>query len=124
MNGHIGKRGAGDDKVMGVYGVGEKNSGGDRIVEFASSMNMTILNTYYKKADRHKMTYKCGGRTSQVDNTLCRREGRKEVRDCTVILGECMTSQHRPVICKLEIRVDRQMKKGKCVKTKWWNLKK
>ena len=44
--------------------MGERNTAGENIVQFASQMNMAIMNTYFKKDERHKQTYKSGGSMS------------------------------------------------------------
>ena len=62
---------------------------------------------------------------SQVDYIVCRGESRKECKNCTVILGESVTNQHRPVVGRLEMKVKKQHKAiVKETKIKWWNLKK
>ena len=62
---------------------------------------------------------------SQVDYIMCRGESRKECKNCTVILGESVTNQHRPVVGRLEMKVKKQHKAVvKETKTKWWSLKK
>ena len=92
MNGHVGKKVAGDGDTVGQYGMGERNTAGENIVQFASQMNMAIMNTYFKKDERHKQTYKSGGSMFQVDYIMCRGESRKECKNCTVILGESVTN--------------------------------
>ena len=125
LNGHVGKKVASDGDTAGQYGMGERNKAGENIVKFASQMNMAIMNTYFKKDERHKQTHKSGGSMSQVDYTMCRGESRKECKNCTVILGESVTNQHRPVVGRLEMKVKKQHRAVvKETKTKWWNLKK
>ena len=43
------------------------------MVDFATRMVMTVLNTYFKKREEHRVTYKSGGRSTQVDYIVCRR---------------------------------------------------
>ncbi|KAG2463054.1 CFDP2 protein, partial [Polypterus senegalus] len=62
FNGHVGEGNSGDEEVMGRYGVKERNEGGQRIVDFAKRMDMAVVNTYFKKREEHKVTYKSGGR--------------------------------------------------------------
>ena len=58
---------------------------------------MAVVNTYFMKKEEHRITYKSGGRCTQVDYVLCRRCNLKEVRDCKVIAGESVARQHRVV---------------------------
>ena len=52
-------------------------------------MDLAIVNTYFKK-DEHSVTYKSGGKSTQVDYVMCRRRNLKEMCDCKVILNECV----------------------------------
>ncbi|XP_051780695.1 craniofacial development protein 2-like [Erpetoichthys calabaricus] len=89
FNGHVGEGNSGDEEVMGRYGVKERNEEGQRIVDFAKWMDMAVVNMYFKKREEHTVTYKSGGRCTQVDYILCRRVDLKEIEDCKVVAGEC-----------------------------------
>ena len=86
-------------------------------------MDLAIVNTYFKKKDEHRVTYKIDGKSTQVDYVMCRRRNLKEMCDCKVILNECVAKQHRMVVCKM----DRMVKNKKAEKVKpkirWWKLK-
>ena len=88
LNGHIGEGNQGDEEVMGKYGFGTRNEEGQRVVDFAKSINLAIANTYYVKKENHRITYKSGGRHTQVDYLMYRRKNLKEVGDCKVVVGE------------------------------------
>ena len=79
FNGHVGKRNRGDEDVMGAYGVNERNAIGQRVVDFAKRMDMTVANTYFRKKEEHRVTYKSGGRCSLVDYVLGRQEAWKRL---------------------------------------------
>ena len=57
-------------------------------------MEMAVLNTYFKKREEHRVTYKSGGRSTQVDYIVCRRAFLKEIGDCKVIAGDNVAKQH------------------------------
>ena len=38
--------------------MGESNEAGDSNVAFAMGHNMRVVNTYFEKAERHKITYR------------------------------------------------------------------
>ena len=60
---------------------------GQMLVDFATTMEMAVVNTYFKKSEEHRMTYKSGGRSTQVDYIICRRAYMKEIGDCQAIAG-------------------------------------
>ena len=71
-------------------------------------MDLAIVNTYFKKKDEHRVTYKSGGKSTQVNYVMCRRRNLKEMCDCKVILNECVTKQHRMVVCKMVLMVKKE----------------
>ncbi|XP_037803562.1 uncharacterized protein LOC119597969 [Penaeus monodon] len=122
FNGHVGGDNTGREETMGKFGYGTKNDGGEELVTFAMRHNLWIVNTFYKKATRHKITYQSGGTQSQIDYILCRSND-KNTKDCKVILGESITNQHRPVICTLNVVKSKPQMKSRTQKIKWWKLK-
>ena len=101
FSGHCGRNNSGKEETIGKYGVGERNEAGDNVVAFAMSHYMRVVNTYFEKAERHKITYKSGAAESQIDYILCRSSGMGNIKDGKVILGESMICQHRPLVCRL-----------------------
>ena len=123
FNGHVGSGNTGDERVMGIHGIGERNAEGQMIVDFASRMEMAVLNTYFGKKEEHKVTYKSGGRSTQVDYMMCRRCNLKEIGDCKVVAGDDVARQHRMVVCKMTL-YDRRRKNAKIQpRTRWWKIK-
>ncbi|KAK3548393.1 hypothetical protein QTP70_012635 [Hemibagrus guttatus] len=72
FNGHIGEGNRGDEEVMGKFGVKKRNLEGQMAVDFAKRMDMAVVKTYFQKREEHRVTYKSGGRRTQVDYILCR----------------------------------------------------
>ena len=101
LNGHVGEENIGDEEIMGRYGAGTRNKEGSMVVDFGKRMDLAIVNTYFKKKDEHRVTYKSGGKSTQVDYVIYRRRKMKKMCDCKVILNECVAKQHRMVICKM-----------------------
>ncbi|MCJ8736420.1 hypothetical protein PDJAM_G00257950 [Pangasius djambal] len=96
------------------------------VVDFSKRMDMAVVNTYFQKREEHRVTYKSGGRRTQVDYILCRRGNLKEISDCKVVVGESVARQHRMVVCRMTLMVCKK-KRSKIEiekKTKWWKLKK
>ncbi|KAK3547746.1 hypothetical protein QTP86_028818, partial [Hemibagrus guttatus] len=124
FNGHVGEGNTGDEEVMGKFGVKERNLEGQMVVDFAKRMDMAVVNTYLQKREEHRVTYKSGGRRTQVDYILCRRGNLKEISDCKVVVGESVARQHRMVVCRMTLMVCKKKRSKIEKKTKWWKLKK
>jgi exonuclease III len=123
LNGHVGEGNRGEEEVMGRFGLMERNAEGQMVIDFAKRMEMAVVNTFYQKRQEHRVTYKSGGRSTQIDYILCRRGNLKEVSDCKVVAGESVARQHRMVVCKMTLTV-RRIKKAKVdQRMKWWKLK-
>ena len=61
FNGHVGEGNQGAVEVMGKYGFEQRNEEGQRVVDFARSINLAVVNTYFMKKEDHRITYKSGG---------------------------------------------------------------
>ena len=96
---------------MGMYGVKKRNKEGSMFVDFGKRMDLAIVNTYFKKKHKHRVTYKSGGKSTQVDYVMCRRRNLKEMCDCKAIVNECVTKQHRMVVCKMALMVKKKKQK-------------
>ncbi|KAK2917518.1 hypothetical protein Q8A73_004265 [Channa argus] len=73
FNGHVGEGNRADETVMGRFGLQDRNAEGQMVVDFAKRMEMAVVNTFFQKRQEHRVTYKSGGRSTQVDYILCRR---------------------------------------------------
>ena len=71
-------------------------------------MDLAIVNTYFKKKDEHRVTYKSGEKSTQVDYVMCRRRNLKEMCDCKLIVNKCVAKQHRMVVCKMTLMVKKK----------------
>ena len=74
LNGHVGEGNIGDEEIMRRYGAGTRNKEGSMVVDFGKMMDLAIVNTYFKKKDEHRVTYKSGEKSIQVDYVMCRRK--------------------------------------------------
>ena len=123
LNGHVDEGNIGNEEIMGRYGSGTRNEEGSMVMDFGKRMDLAIVNTYFKKKDEHRVTYKSGGKTTQVDYVMCRRRNLKEMCDCKVILNECAAKQHRMVVCKMTLVVKKKKAEKIKPKIRGWKLK-
>ena len=113
LNGHVGEGNIGDEEIMGRYGAGTRNNEGSMVVDLGKRMDLAIVNTYFKKKYEHRVTYKSGETSTQVDYVICRRRNLKEMCDCKVILNECVAKQNRMVACKMALMVKKKSRESK-----------
>jgi len=124
LNGHVSREGNGYREVHGGYGFGEINNEIKSILDFAMTYGLIITNTRFKKRDEHLITYKNVTSRTQIDYFLMRQEDWLRCRDCKVILGECLTTQHRLLVLDVHVRNwKRKHHIKQNLRIRWWNLK-
>ena len=101
---------------------GTRNKERSMVVDFGKRMDLAIVNTYFKKKDEHRVTYKSGGKSTQVDYVMCRRRNLKEMCDCKVTVNECVAKKHRMVVCKMALMVKKKKAEKVKPKIRWWKL--
>lgn len=124
FNGRVGNLNQGDKRWHGGFAYGTANEQGKYVVRVAKSHDLAILNTFFKKQERHLITYSDGGRESQIDYHLCTRSIRKFVKDCKVILGEDVVGQHRLLLTEFRLKNNENGKDTsvRTLKTKWYKI--
>ena len=95
LNGHIGRGNTGYERWHGGFGNGEKNQEGDNILEFTQAYDLALGNSFFKKREEHYVTYMSGTNRTVIDYILVRRQDLRDLKNCKVILGESIASQHR-----------------------------
>eukprot|EP00064_Thunnus_orientalis_P016389 superscaffoldBa00003239_g16454 len=86
-------------------------------------MEKAVMNTYFKKREEHRVTYKSGGRCTQVDYVLCRRCNLKEIGDCKVVAEENVARQHRIVVCRMTLETKKRKRVKAEPRMKRWRSK-
>ena len=124
LNAHVGENCNGYEGVHGGKGYGGRNVEGERILELAEAIDLTILNTWFKKRKSHLITYQSGRNETQIDYFMTRKEERRLAIDCKVIPGEPVVTQHRLLVADFRLKKERKRtKKEKIRKIKTWELK-
>ena len=124
LNGHVGKEKIGAEEIMGRYSAGTRNKEGSMVVDFAKRMDLAVVNTYFKKKEKHRVTYKSGGKSTQVNYVMCRRRDLKKMCDCKVMVNKCVAKQHHMVICQMALKMKKKKAEKVQPKIRWWILKK
>ena len=94
LNGHIGRGNTGYERWHGGFGHGEKNQEGDNILEFTQAYDLALGNSFFKKREEHYVTYMSGTNRTVIDYILVRRQDLRDLKNCKVIPGESIASQH------------------------------
>ena len=109
FNAKVGKKVAGETSV-GNHGIGTRNERGQRLVEFAESRSLRIMNTFFQKRTGRKWTWKSGsGIKNEIDFILTNR--RVTVKNVGVIGKVNIGSDHRMVRGEIKICVRRERNK-------------
>uniref|UniRef100_A0A7I4YN09 Reverse transcriptase domain-containing protein n=1 Tax=Haemonchus contortus TaxID=6289 RepID=A0A7I4YN09_HAECO len=114
-----------DYRCHGGFGYGSRNNDGERILEYADSHNLVIVNTKFRKRDSHLITFYSGENKTQIDFVLVRHRDQGLVTDAKTVPYETVATQHRPLICTLKIAPPKPKfaeKRGPA-RIKWWRLK-
>ena len=104
FNGHVGKGRGGYEMVHGGHDLGDRNNSGEAILDFAVAYNLIIANTFFRKRDEQLITFKSGPNMSQIDFFIMKRIYGLTCKDCKVIPGESITSQHRLLVLDVSIK--------------------
>ena len=99
FNAKVGGHQKGDGAAVGQYGYGERNERGTRLVQFATSANLTISNTCLKKRKSRKWTWRSpnGLAKIEIDYILTNKE---------------IIVKNAEVIQKVNVRSDRRLVRG------------
>ena len=122
-NGHIGQVAAGYENTHGGYGYGERNTEGERILEFALAYDMVVANSFFKKRESHLITYQSGKSKTQVDYFLFKRRDLKLVQDIKVIPSEEIAPQHKLLVCDIKVKDNVVKTQSFVPRLKTWKLR-
>ena len=90
--------------VVDGFGHGEKNQEGDNILEFTQAYDLALGNSFFKKREEHYVTYMSGTNRTVIDYFLVRRQYLRDLKDCNVIPGESIASQHQLLVASKEFK--------------------
>ena len=74
------------------------------LLDFADSIEMRIMNTYFRKELEKKVTYESGENKTQIDFMLVGKRMGMKVKDAKAVPGEVAMLQHRLVVLDVSFR--------------------
>ncbi|XP_070009627.1 uncharacterized protein [Nicotiana sylvestris] len=108
FNGHIGSSVGGYSEVHNGFGFGDRNGGGTSLLNFAKAFELVIANSSFPKREEHLVTFQSMVAKMQIDYLLLRRCDRGLYKDCKVIPGETLATQHRLLVMDVSIKIRRK----------------
>ncbi|XP_046862544.1 uncharacterized protein LOC124456042 [Xenia sp. Carnegie-2017] len=123
LNGHIGReRVEGFERCHGGKSIGRRNEEGDKILDYARSKDLAVVNTFFTQRDGNTYTYKSGLSQTVIDFIMIRRDDLGDVKNCKVIPGEEIALQHILVVMDCKIKKRRRIRRERPKKINWWKL--
>ena len=77
-------------------------------MDFVMAYDLFLANALFKKREEHVITYKSGSSKSQIDFLLMRMGDRITCKDCKVIPGESLATQHRLLVMNVHIKREKK----------------
>ncbi|XP_009773008.1 uncharacterized protein [Nicotiana sylvestris] len=125
FNDHIGASDRSYDDVHGEFGFGDRNEGGNSLLDLARAFDLAIANSSFPKREEHLFTFRNSMGKTQIDYLLCRKCDKSLCTDCKAIPSEHITTLHGLLVMDLEIKKSRRKRTGcRQPKIKWGSLTK
>ncbi|KAI8434265.1 hypothetical protein MSG28_012359 [Choristoneura fumiferana] len=103
FNAKIGQPTSEDSPFMNIFGYGERNSRGERLIQFAHEKNLYIMNTFFRKKSKQRWTWRSpdGVTKNELDYILTNLY--KNVQDVQII-NVTFPSDHRFLRATLNLK--------------------
>ena len=123
FNGPVGSDMGGFAEIYGGFETLQINDGGIRLLDWAVSKGLRLMNTCFQRRKSRLATFRSGGTDTMIDYILVNNKYRSNLEDMKVISGEEIASQHclllMDVVFKKKVRRKVQFRK----KLKLWRLR-
>src|SRR6478609_4250601 len=96
-----------EGRVVGKFGLGNRNDRGERLIEFCKNQNFVIINTLFEQEKRRRYTWKSTGdlRRYQIDYILERQRYRNSVKSSWSYPGADVDLDHKQVAMRLKLKL-------------------
>lgn len=115
--------------VIGNFGMGNRCTNGDRLLELAREFNLVVTNTMFRHPRRHTLTWYSNDKKTrnQIDYILVSRRWRSSILDSRVYRGAETGaehgSDHKLVCMRLMMRFASHQKTNRCIRLDCSRLK-
>ena len=109
-----------ENKVVGPYGMGERNDNGELLIGFCKEEDLVLANTWFERRYKNRHTWESpdGKSKNQIDFILVSQRYRNSVKNAKVRPSADCGSDHHLVMAKIEIRLKKIRKSKRMPK---WN---
>ena len=103
-----------EGEVVGPFGLGERNSRGDRLSEWCAENEQVIMNTWFRHHPRLLWTWKSPGDRyrNQIDYISINKRFRNSVAQVRTYPGADCGSDHNPVVATMEVKLKKLKKRS------------
>ena len=123
FNAETGKTRTGWERELGNFGHGTINGNGLRLLSFAATHRLGIVNTWFRHKTRVTWHSNDGVTTKTLDYILIPRRFGSSVTDSKVLPASSIGSDHEMVIAKLSLKLKVRKKKSAHRQLDWEALK-
>ncbi|XP_046841926.1 uncharacterized protein LOC124436043 [Xenia sp. Carnegie-2017] len=99
------------ERWHGGKSIGRRNEEGDKILDYARSKDLAMVNTFFTQRDGNTYTYKSGLSQTVIDFIMIRRADLGDVKNCKFIPGEEIALQHRLFVMDYKIKKRRRIRR-------------
>ena len=109
-----------EGKCIGKYGLGKRNSRGEKLAEFCERRELILTNTWFQHEKRRRYTWKSPGDMAryQLDYIMVRHRYRNSVKNARTMPGADADTDHNLVIMKAQIKL-KFIKRKKKIRQRW-----
>nr|XP_009763775.1 PREDICTED: uncharacterized protein LOC104215629 [Nicotiana sylvestris] len=95
-------------EVHGGFSFGERNGEGTMLLDFAKAFGLVIMNSRFSKRNEHLVTFQNAVAKTHINYLLLRRCESGLCKDCKVIPGETLATQHKLLVIDVGIKLKRR----------------
>ena len=126
FNNKIGQLADGEEKNIGRFSIGQRNSNGERLANFSLLNDLVVSSTTFRKKRHtlHTWTSNDHKTRKQIDHIVISRRWRSSITNIDNIPKFKSDSDHRPVVSTIQLKLKSYTKQLRVVKYDLANLRK